>query len=313
MTSERRDRRASIARAPAGHGWWRGVLLARLLLALAACSTAHPSPQATATAAQAYARQVLTEASLPPGAHLSNTVDSNLLKQPFSSIGARGLIDLHQIYVVTELPNQVECFIRANLRHGSSLSESGMVGGPQGSATGLVVSLSTSGPNEYFAQLVYEIAPAGPSASEVRVDAQVVWGPHRSPQELVSANGVVDVTGFSQTSLANNSSGPVTVELNYAQANTLTTIANSLPLAPPPSCMEDSLLYRIVFRATPGSPNTFELDGYQCGSTILVTKNGQKLAPLNDASCSLLRAVVKVLATDTAHGTRNASADCTRG
>jgi hypothetical protein len=99
----------------------------------------------------------------------------------------------------------------------------------------------------------------------------------------------------------------VTINLTPAQADSLTLVANSLPLAPPPACMENALLYKVVFRpgALPGQ--SFELDGYECPKTVLVSKNGIALSPLNDAGCQLLTAVVNLLPKGQAAGTRSAS------
>ena len=69
--------------------------------------------------------------------------------------------------------------------------------------------------------------------------------------------------------------------------------------------MEDSLLYRIVFRPTKGSAPLFEADGWACSAVVLVTEHGRNMAPLYDADCSLLRAVVDVLPPHEAKGTRS--------
>ena len=86
-----------------------------------------------------------------------------------------------------------------------------------------------SGQHEYLAELVYEFALVGDTnETEIRVDSQTVWEPSRSAAEQAPAGGIVEVTGFSQTSDADPSSGPVTVQVNRAQARALRAALNAL-------------------------------------------------------------------------------------
>jgi hypothetical protein len=286
--------------------------LVAIVTSLAACGgmqpagTSSPLPS-TPTSADSYAQRVLAEAVIPPGARATTAVNSDFLKQPFQTASTDGLVDIHGIYVIDELPEAVQSYITTHLPQGASLAGTGMLGGPTGVAHGIEVSLPTSGANENYAELVYEIVADGTGSSEFRVDAQVIWVPNRSADELAPSGAAVDVTGFSQTSLATGSSGPVTIKLTGAQADTLRTVANSLPLAPPPSCMEDSLLYKIDFQM--GISQSLELDGYECESTVLVSNNGKALPPLNDAGCHLLAAVVSVLPNGQGDATRSALAN----
>jgi hypothetical protein len=292
------------------------VVVAALLGACAGMlppsSAKSTSPSSPAADANSFAQQVLAEAVIPPGAHSSSTFDSDLLKQPFESITTTGLIDLYRLYVVDEPPSAVESFIAAHLPKGATVSGTGTLGNPQGSADGFEVSMPTSGPNQNYAELVYALVADGVQACEFRVDAQVIWVPDRSADDLLPAYDSVEVTGFSQTSLANESSGPVSIELSRTQADALRTVINSLPLAPPPACMEDSLLYKIAFRPSTVATHSFELDGYECVETVLVFEDGKALPPLSDASCSLLHAVVSLLPDGQAGGTRSAAAGCAR-
>jgi hypothetical protein len=242
---------------------------------------------------------------------LSDHVDSILLKQPLSSVSSNRGIDLHRLYLVDELPSLVETFIRSNLNPEEEVSLSGWVGPSPSTADELVVSLPISGPHEYLAQIVYGIVPVGTSASEVRVDAQTIWEPKRSSKELISSHSGVDLTGYARTSFVTNALGPVAIKLDHTQAKRVTTIADDLPLAPLPACMESAIFYKLVFRSTEGSDTTFELEGTSCGSTVLVTRNGQRLSPLHDGTCSLLHAVIALLPRNKANGTRHALSDCT--
>jgi len=52
------------------------------------------------------------------------------------------------------------------------------------------------------------------------------------------------------------------------------------------------------------------MNGYECGYSVQVSKNGQALAPLNDAGCLLLNEVISLLPAGSAAGTRSASGSC---
>ena len=234
---------------------------------------------------------------------------SRSLGRPFETPGIGDLIDLHRLYLVNELPDSVQNYLQTHLPKGAKVITTG--GGPTGATTALVVSLSVAGPHEYLAQLAYEFASVGPSkVTEIRVDSQTVWVPSRPPGELAPAGGIVEVTGYSRISAASLSSRLVTVQLNRAQAKALRAAVNALPLGPSASCMENSLLYRIVFRPAKGSASSFEVDGWLCVAGVGVTKHGRAMAPLHDATCSLLHAVAGVLPRNKAAATRRASADC---
>jgi len=174
------------------------------------------------------------------------------------------------------------------------------------------VSLPVSGPHDYLAELAYYFQPVGTTGdeTEIRVDSQTVWEPSRPAGELAPAGGIVEVTGYSLISAASPSSGPVTVQLNRARANALRAAVDALPLGPQAFCHENSLLYRVIFRPAKGSASLFEVDGWACGATVVVTKHGRAMAPLYDATCSLLRAVGGVLPSNQAAGTRHAVAGC---
>ena len=280
---------------------------------LAACGGAHPSSTTYAlvslpTSADAFAQRVLAQAPIPPGARATAAVHSDFLKEPFETVGADGLIDVSRIYVIDELPGAVLSYVTTHLPQGARTTGTTTLGSRTAEAYGIAVSMPTSGANENYAELLYTVAADRAGSSEFRVDAQVIWVPNRSADELAPAGVTVEVTGFSQTSVMNESSGPVTIKLTSAQADALRTVANSMPLAPLPSCMEDSLLYKVDFHPSASPNQSFELDGYECVATVLVTSNGKALSPLNDAGCHLLATVVSLLPKGQADGTRSALA-----
>lgn len=267
--------------------------------------------QPTARGAAAFARRVLAEASVPPRARPTTKVVSAWLDGPLETPGVSDLIDLHRLYKLTEPAGRAESYILAHLPVGARVSSTGDSLSSAGTASGFVVSLKTSGPNEYLAQLAYDLAPLGDATgTEMRVDAQTVWLPNRSAGELAPAAGIAEVTGFSQTGVAVAASGPVTIRLDGTQARSLRAVLDGLALGPIPDCHENALLYKITFRPAQGSAPSFEADGWACGAMVVVTAHGGKMSRLFDAHCSLLNAVVHVLPANRARGTRSVSAGC---
>ncbi|MGD0692021.1 MAG: hypothetical protein ABSA22_06725, partial [Acidimicrobiales bacterium] len=67
---------------------------------------------------------------------------------------------------------------------------------------------------------------------------------------LVPTGQQVTVTGFVTASVFNPSSGPVSVRLDQSQTTQLVGVLNHLPDIKSFGCMEDSVLYKIVFRSS---------------------------------------------------------------
>jgi hypothetical protein len=271
----------------------------------------------SAVTAKGFALEVLNEANTPPHARLdSKDVSGSLGKVFEGGPMVEGLIDLHRFYVVDELAGAAEIYVAAHLPKGAAVAISTSGGtAPTGGSEGYAVSLPVSGPHEYLAWLAYYFQPVGTGGdeTEIRIDSQTVWEPRRSAGELAPAGGIVEVTGFSQTSGANPSSVPVTFQLNRKQARALRAAFNALPLGPPASCggTQDLPLYRIVFRPTTRSAALFEAEAGTCTpADVVVTTHGSEMPPLYDRTCSLLRAVVAVLPAGKADATRHAVAGC---
>ena len=284
-----------------------GVLAAVLCISGAAMAAGSARQPAKETAAS-FALRVLKEATLPPGAHSTRKVLCGLLLQGASSVPSIDLTDLHRLYLAAESPDEVKNYVRAHLAHGGKVTSTGSGSSPQCTEENVEVSLPTSGNNEYSAQLDYTIAPVG-TGSELRVDAETVWLPNRTAGEVAPTGGVMEVTGFSQTSLMRPSSGPVTLSVNGREAASIRKVFNSLPRGPGAFCMEDSLLFEITIRSKAGLPPFFTAYGYACEEIVDVTERQRALPPLYDRSCSLLRAVAQLL-PPTAKSTREMAEQC---
>src|ERR1039457_3240166 len=175
-----------------------GVLASVLCISGAAMAAGSVRRPAKETAAS-FALRVLKEATIPPGARSTHKVVCGWLLHA-SSVAIGDLTDLHKLYLVAKTPYEVESYVRAHLRHGAKVTSSGCGGSPQCTEEDVEVSLPTSGNNEYFAQLVYTFSPVG-TGSELRIDSQTVWVANRPAGEVAPTGRVMEVTGFSTTSL----------------------------------------------------------------------------------------------------------------
>jgi hypothetical protein len=276
--------------------------------------SSNPGASASASGEQ-FAIQVLDQAPIPAGAQPWTAAPPAVLEVPPQSIAISGLIDLHELFLVDEpasfdQDSPFESYVRAHLPPGSRIIGGNSGFGPDGSSTGLFASLPTSGPNEYLAQLLYETTANAAGGYVLRVDAQVVWVPDRTGTGSIPLPGGAELTGYATLSLANPSSGPVTVELGQADSGRLAAAVDALPLAPRTFCMEDALLFTITFRplAFTGHP-TYTVSEDLCGSTVYVRTGATLLPALNDTGCTLRRLVLGLLPAAAA-GTRGALVYC---
>lgn len=130
----------------------------------------------------------------------------------------------------------------------------------------------------------------------------------RRPQ-LVPKDKVADVTGYARASITSPSSGPITVQLEgYREAGLAATIER-LPPGPPIDCHEDVVLYRILFRPSPGAAANYEAVGHGCEGSVLVNENATSLVPRQDSHCALFDAVAEVLPSS-ASGTLDDRGSC---
>jgi hypothetical protein len=120
---------------------------------------------------------------------------------------------------------------------------------------------------------------------------------------------VAQVTGYERSSLRQASAGPVAVDLSRQRADDLAGVIDALPSGPAPRCHEDVLLYRVVFRASPGGRPSYEADGHGCGGAVVAAQGGRALSPRRDVRCALFDAVAAVLPAS-AYGTLHAGPAC---
>ena len=310
------DREPARLRAAAERARTVGVVVVVALLGAASLSLAagatepFASGAAKPTPGKAFADRVLDEAILPPGARVTTSAGSAPLDAPFETIDPEAAIDIHRYYFVDESPEAVESYLEAHTPPGSKLiSEGAITDTSDGDLPGIVYSIPVSGEHDVEADLDY-LSGAVAGGAMIRVDAETVWEPSRPRTERAPDHGVVEVTGFSRSSVMRGSSGPVTFVVPAARARSVIGVLNALPLGPSGICMEDVLLFEIAVRPSKGSPPLFEAEGWQCPPEVEVTEHGRSMPALYDANCALLRAVVKVLPVHEAEATREAAIGC---
>jgi hypothetical protein len=283
------------------------VAAALVAIALSICAVAGGASTGSASSARVrFADQVLAEAPVPLGSHPLSRAPS-LLDEPDETQAFPGLIDLHHIYSTADSPNQVFAYVLDHLPKGASDSGMGTSGGPTGSTSFVIISISTSGPHEYLADLVYSVL-SNPSGSTVRVDAQTVWEPSRSPTEKIPTGAVAKLIGYRLISIAGGATEPVSLTLGKRQSTMLARAFDELPVGPGPTCLENPILYQIVFR-TPDGP-AYQVTGGNCAKSVTILVGGRELQPLYDAHCTLMKLVAEYAPIQARSTRRDTTSKC---
>ncbi len=119
------------------------------------------------------------------------------------------------------------------------------------------------------------------------------------------------LTVFREVSIWRPPSGSMTIALSPAAVDRLARVINSLQAMPPVMCHENELLYVLVFHPAGHREPLYRLQGWGCAGEVQTTLDGTVLHPLQDRSCSLLKAVGS-LAPASAIGTRDVVGLCGR-
>jgi hypothetical protein len=118
----------------------------------------------------------------------------------------------------------------------------------------------------------------------------------------------VTVTGFVSVGPADPSSGPISIKIKQPVATHLVSILNHLPVINPVGCLEDSLLYKIIFRVSYDSRSDFVVNGYTCNAVVQIRGAGRFITR-RDSTCSLVKLVREDLPAK-AHGTKVEGVGC---
>lgn len=119
------------------------------------------------------------------------------------------------------------------------------------------------------------------------------------------------LTVFREQSIWRLSTGPMTVSLSPAVVDRLARVINSLQAMPRVMCHENELLYVLAFHPEGHYEPLYRFQGWGCDGEVQVTLDGTVLLPLEDRSCSLLKAVAS-LAPTSARGTHDVAGLCVR-
>jgi Peptidase A4 family len=239
--------------------------------------TAALPPQSAGT----FARDVLAEAVIPPGAVLTKIQRGSALAAPLASPAVKQQTDLDDAYKVGRSVSSVLAFEITHLPRGAHLLGTGSNCSGGTVSPFVLESVPVSGGHEFNAMLAVGITPTGKNSSLLRVDAQTVWVASRSAAEKAQRNSVLKLTILGSSPARGN----VTVLLRGAQEQAVTSRLNSLPLAAATQCAERDPLYQLRYTNPSAS---FLATGYGCSDTVLVQADGRASAPLHDRGLSLI-------------------------
>lgn len=274
-------------------------------------ATAAPEPSSR----EAFAEAVLAQATVPPGGQPTrgiHTLETRWLGGWGATPGTGGVVGSHAFYLYDEPPKTVIRYIVGHPAPGSVLSGYGT---HDGVVTAVTETVALSGPDQYLAQLTYQVAATNGTwtKSELRIDAKTVWVPPRSSTELAQNGGGVEVTGFHTLSIPGPPRGPVTVVVTGPRAEHVIRAFDSLPLGPSSiSCLEGLEDFSLDISKHEGTPATFDATENACVNYVDVTARGKPAPALSDRSCALLVAVAAALPAR-AHATKSAAAACLHG
>lgn len=232
--------------------------------------------------AQEFARDVLSEAVIPPHSAHTKIASSSILAKPAASPGIKGLTDIDGAYKVAEPESVVQAYEKTHLPRGARLEGTGSncVHGTHSIVE--LLSVPVAGSHEYSAALTIGIASLGKNSTLLRIDAQVSWVANRPAAEKAQSSSTLRLTIFRSDQFGGN----LTVTLSGAHERQVTGLLNSLPLAAAAQCAETDPLYQLQYgSATSG----FQATGYGCAGTVLVDMKGKTAAPLRDTDRSVVR------------------------
>ena len=227
-------------------------------------------PTGTGTPQQvalALARQIVSEATLPPGSTKSNIAFPSSLSEPASTPGFRNLEGVSQLWVTNESPSTALHWLESHLPAGFTLAgtSSGSGPGAQGVVLGTGGSLNVLPENISYAALQFQATAASPdcpvhancfSGTYIRVDAITGWVAPRPANEYVPATDkVVSVTVacFSCDLLV---APKPHITSNPKLVQPIINAFNALAVEPPgavyncPMIGANSVTYRVAFSAT---------------------------------------------------------------
>ena len=226
--------------------------------------------------AKGFALSVLGEASTPPDARLTTHDVSGSLGRVFEIPGLGDLLDIHRFYLVDELVGTVESYVEVHLPKGAQVTSSTGMGTHRRERKWITRSRCRS-------PVRMSTLPGLPTTSNRSVRREK--RPRSVSTHRLSGNRVDQPQSWLRPEapcaaerhecLVRPCHGP-TERRTSRQAQSSRKCPASWT---PPSCMEDALLYRIVFRSTKGAPASFEADGWGRSAVVLVARTRTEYGP----------------------------------
>jgi hypothetical protein len=231
--------------------------------------------------AEALARLMLARAPLPPGARVRPGSPPAGLGQPPSAQAGSPSAELHELWTVGEPMSAVSAFWGRNAPAAMMWNGSG-----QSSLHGTITQefvgyqLSRLPAGVDAATLAMAVAPAGPDASVIRADAQVIWYPPRSAAEYIPSS--VHAVTITASGLG---PGQRSVTRTFTARSVVTRLAAMIngayaqPLGSVFSCPLEEVTYRLAFATAPGAAPSLVMTDTGCPA-LQVTAGGHAQPPL---------------------------------
>jgi hypothetical protein len=254
----------------------------------AATTSAAPRPLTNQQRADQDAAAILAAFTAPSGARRLTSAPSasgGALDSPFQQPATPDLVEKTGWWQVAGAPQQVLSWAAGHLAPGfsRSLSGSGTGGKGQGTTWEDAFDRPPVAGVLQSRQLIIEVVDAGGGQTDIRVDAQVIWLPERTPGETIPAGATqVTLTLHPDVNVHVTAPPPVTVT-DPAKVREIAALLNGL--APFPagrySCpLDGGGALTLTFRAVRSGPAlavaVIDLEG--CEGVNLTTSGGQQPA-----------------------------------
>jgi len=250
--------------------------------------------------------KLLNRQPVPPGARLVHHLPTPLLEDGEGPAND-GLRDVTREYLLPPSVN-VDAFVRAHLRSGESVNETGTASSPKANPThDIGVKLRCVSRHVTYCSIMYQTTLANDGQQELRLDLQVEWLPNVTA--VMPTKGVVSVTGYGDDSLPRGSSDPFTVALSHSQAVALRIDISKLKDAGGGTCKEDATLLKISVTSSTTKKVVWHASADVCPGILSIASNSEDLQ-LDDHSCVLWQLVRSFFPAGRADATKGAIGFC---
>jgi hypothetical protein len=245
------------------------------------------APEGDPRPAEKVAAELLTEAALPPHARRTRSSDS-AVQGPPQAPATPNLVDKGAVFTVPEDAQATIAFLSVHPAPGTTCDETGSTGSLNAMIEFFGEGLVSPPAGIQSAELLDQVVPNGPGSSLVRVDAQVVYDPERTPAETVGPlETVAVITRLGAGPPRSNGRATLTIT-DPGTVGRLVAKVNTLPTQPPgvSGCPAISTTYQLSFGRSPTALADIIFNAGGCGG-VAVTVHGIAQPPLTDAGLTL--------------------------